>query len=78
MSADEWGTPWPEDAPALAPRQREIVLLVADGHTNAEIAERLGMTAGGVAVQVGRIVERLGLSTRAEVALWAMARGLLP
>ena len=67
----------PEASLALTPLQREIVVLVANGYTNARIAERLGMTAGGVAVQVGRIVQRLGLTTRAEIALWVKARGLL-
>ena len=74
---DDRGGSWPEDAPPLTPLQREIVRLVATGHANAEIAERLGMTVGGVAIQVGRIVERLGLDTRADITLWAMARGLL-
>jgi DNA-binding NarL/FixJ family response regulator len=47
-------------------------LLIADGWTNAEIAERLGMTSGGVGTQVGRIIERLGLACRADIALRAV------
>ncbi len=78
MSPDGWPASWPENAPALTPLQHEIALLVVNGHTNARIAERLGMTPGGVAVQVARIVEHLGLGTRGEIALWAMARDLLP
>ena len=78
MSSDGWAASWPADAPSLTPRQREIVLLVAHGHTNAQIAARLGMTSGGVAVQVGRIMERLRLGTRAEITLWALTRGLVP
>jgi DNA-binding CsgD family transcriptional regulator len=78
VSADEWAVAWPEDVPTLTPLQREIALLVAHGHTNAEIAERLGVTAGSVAVQVGRIVQRLGLDTRSEITLWVTGRGLVP
>ena len=74
---DDWAASWPEDAPALPPVQREIMLLVVNGYTNARIAEQLGMTPGGVAVQVARIVERLGLATRGEITPWAMFRGLL-
>ena len=78
VSTEVWSASWPEDAPALTPLQREILLLVVHGYTNARIAEQLGMTPGSVAVQVARIVERLGVETRAEITLWAMARGLLP
>jgi DNA-binding CsgD family transcriptional regulator len=58
------------DAPitALTPRQREIVILIAAGLTNQDIADRLGTTPGGVGTQVGRIVQRLGLTRRAEIA----------
>jgi DNA-binding NarL/FixJ family response regulator len=60
---------------ALTPLQREVLSFVLDGLTNAQIAEHLGTTAGSVAVQVGRIVQRLGLDCRAEIALWAFAEG---
>jgi DNA-binding CsgD family transcriptional regulator len=78
VSTEVWSASWPEDAPALTPLQREILLLVVHGYTNARIAEQLGMTPGGVAVQVARIVERLGLGTRGEIALWALAHGIVP
>ena len=77
MSPDRWLASWPDDAPALTPVQREILLLVVNWHTNARIAEHLGMTPGSVAVQVARIVERLGLGTRGEITPWALARGLV-
>jgi DNA-binding CsgD family transcriptional regulator len=77
VNLDRWAAPWPEGAPALTPLQHEIMLLVVNGRTNAQIAERLGMTAGNVAVQVVRIVERLGLATRGEITPWAMFHGLL-
>ncbi len=75
---DDLAASWPEDAPALTPIQREILLLVVHGYTNARIGEQLGMTPGNVAVQVARIVERLGLGSRGEITPWAMARGLVP
>jgi len=61
----------------LTPLQREILGRIVDGQTNTKIAERLGMTAGSVAVQVGRIVEQLGLRTRAEIAIWVAGQGSL-
>ena len=64
--------PWrPEETPytpALTPHQRQIALLVEEGLTNREIAARLGTTPGWVGTQVGRIVQRLGLTRRADVA----------
>jgi DNA-binding NarL/FixJ family response regulator len=57
-------------APGLTPLQREVVRLVADGWTNAAIAERLGMTPGTVGMHVGRILDRLGLECRADITPW--------
>lgn len=59
-----------DDAPMLTPLQREVLVLVVVSLTNREIAARLGTTPGWVGTQVGRIVQRLGLTRRAEVAAW--------
>ena len=66
--------PEPEDAPVLPPLQREIVRLIVIGRTNPQIAAQLGMTPGGIGTQVGRIVERLRLTCRADIAPWATGR----
>ena len=52
----------------LTTRQREVSLLIATGITNAEIAERLGLSVNTVERHVTRILERLGLSSRAALA----------
>ena len=70
--------PAPEDAPALTPLQHEILVLVTNGLTNQEIAVRLNTTPGRIGTQIGRIVQRLGLTCRAEVAVWAAQQGLYP
>ena len=59
------------EAPALTALQREIVRGIVSGRTNAEIAAGLGMTPGMVGTHVGRIVARLGLDCRADIAPWA-------
>ena len=61
-----------DDAPTLTPLQREIVGLVMAGPTNREIAAQLGTTPGWVGTQVGRIVQRLGLTCRADIAARAI------
>jgi DNA-binding CsgD family transcriptional regulator len=51
--------------PALTPRHREILRLVAAGHTNAQISRRLGVTEGTVRKHLENIYSRLQVSSRA-------------
>ncbi len=53
---------------ALSPRQAQIADLLAQGHTNVEIAVALGIEKRTVDAHVGAILARLGVSSRAEVA----------
>jgi len=50
--------------PRLTPRQWELLHLLASGHTNAEIARRLGVTEGTVRTHLEDIYERLHVSSR--------------
>ncbi|MGI5292915.1 helix-turn-helix domain-containing protein [Nonomuraea polychroma] len=53
-------------------REREVLHLVADGLTDAQIARRLGLRPATVSKHLHRIYTRLGLRNRAEAArLWA-------
>jgi two-component system, NarL family, nitrate/nitrite response regulator NarL len=54
---------------ALAPRERGIVALVAQGLRNREIGAELGMTEGTVKVYLHRIYEKLGVGNRTELAM---------
>lgn len=54
----------------LTPRQKEVLKLVADGLTNAEIGERLGITLEGAKHHVSEILSKLGVSSREEAAEW--------
>jgi DNA-binding CsgD family transcriptional regulator len=55
----------------LSRREREVVPLVAEGLSNAEIAKQLFITPKTVEHHITRILGRLGLRTRTEVAAWA-------
>jgi len=50
--------------PRLTPRQQDLLRLVAAGHTNTQIARRLGITEGTVRTHLENIYERLGVSSR--------------
>jgi len=50
--------------PRLTPRQNELLRLLAAGHTNAQIARRLGISEATVRTHLEHIYERLGVSSR--------------
>jgi DNA-binding NarL/FixJ family response regulator len=54
---------------ALAQRETEIANLVADGMTNQEIAQKLGVAEHTISNYLSRIYDKLGISTRVELAL---------
>lgn len=55
----------------LAPRERQLVNFVRQGMRNREIAERLGVTEGTVKAYLHAIFEKLGVSSRTELAIRA-------
>lgn len=64
-------------ATVLSPRETDILRLVAQGHTNREIAARLYLSEGTVKNHVSRILTRLALRDRTQAALRARDLGLL-
>jgi DNA-binding NarL/FixJ family response regulator len=61
---------------ALSPRERDVVSAVAEGLTNADIAERLYMSVPTVKAHVTHILTKLGLTNRTQIALLAHDAGL--
>lgn len=61
----------------LTSRQREVVRLLALGHTNQEIAETLVLSVRTVETHRAHVMQKLRISTRAELVRYAMERGLL-
>jgi len=62
---------------SLSPREREVASLVAQGLSNRDIAERLVVSERTAENHVQRVLNRLGLRSRAQVAVWAVQNGLL-
>ena len=63
---------------ALTPREREVFRLVAQGCTNAEIAERLVLSEKTVKTHVRNISNKLNLGGKAEMRVLATQLGLVP
>ncbi len=59
-----------ERAP-LAPRERELIKLVRNGLRNREIAQKLGVTEGTIKVYLHTVFQKLGVSSRTELAIRA-------
>ncbi len=64
-------------ADQLGDREREIVRLLSLGHTCVEIASLLGRSPRTIELYRSRIMEKLGLETRAELVHYALEHGLL-
>ena len=64
-------------APALSPRERQVLELLARGHTNREIAGRLFLSVKTVETHRARLSDKLGLHRRADLVRLALALGLL-
>ena len=62
---------------ALSPRQREVVALIAEGLSNAEIGHRLTITPATAANHVDAVLRRLGVNSRVQAAMWTVAHGLV-
>lgn len=63
---------------ALSPRELQVLELIARGHTNREIAERLDVSVKTIEGYRARVLEKLGVRTRADLVAYAMLARLLP
>jgi two-component system, NarL family, response regulator NreC len=63
--------------PALSPRERQVLELLAHGHTNREIAARLSLSVKTVETHRARLSDKLGLHNRADLVRLALELGLL-
>jgi DNA-binding NarL/FixJ family response regulator len=72
MSSDDEGPREP-----LTPREQEVVKLIAEAHTNAQIAEVLHLSEKTVESHRANVLRKLGMRDRVELVRYAIRRGLV-
>jgi DNA-binding CsgD family transcriptional regulator len=58
----------------LTPREAEVVHLLAEGMSTRELSQKVGVTEHTIRNYLSNIYDKLGVSTRVELALYATAR----
>jgi DNA-binding NarL/FixJ family response regulator len=66
-----------DDIERLSPREREVLQLVAEGHTNRQIAERLGLSPKTVDGHRTRLMQKLDLHDAPSLTRYALRHGLI-
>jgi two-component system, NarL family, nitrate/nitrite response regulator NarL len=62
----------------LSPREREILVLLARGASNKEMARELDLAESTVKIHIQNILRKLGLSSRVQAAVYAVESGIAP
>jgi DNA-binding NarL/FixJ family response regulator len=66
-----------QELDALTPREREVLVAVAQGRTNSEIATAFFLSESTVKTHVGRLLQKLGARDRVQLVIFAYEHGLL-
>jgi DNA-binding NarL/FixJ family response regulator len=68
----------PQPIDALTDREEEVVVTVARGRTNAEIAHELHISLSTAKTHIASLMTKLGARNRVEIAMWAYETGRVP
>jgi DNA-binding NarL/FixJ family response regulator len=61
----------------LSQREREVAMLIGRGLSNREISDTLVLSVRTIEAHVGHVLNKLGLRSRAQIAVWAVEHGLV-
>ncbi len=67
----------PEMRESLTPRETDTLRLIAKGHPNKDIAEKLGVSEMTIKTHVSNILSKLNLQSRTQAALFALREGII-
>ena len=70
--------PRPQTVNSLTDREREVLVLVAQGLSNRQIADSLVISERTARTHVSNILGKLGVASRTQAALWAIREGIAP
>ena len=62
----------------LTTREREVLHLAAEGHSNAAVADRLGISPRTAETHRANLMHKLGLRTQTDLVRYAIRRGIIP
>jgi DNA-binding NarL/FixJ family response regulator len=62
----------------LTPREQEVLVLLAQGLSNAEVAKQLEVTEATVRTHLARVMQKLGVREKAQAVIAAYQRGIVP
>lgn len=65
-----------EGLSSLSQREREVLVLVADGYSNQDIADALTISERTARTHVSSILLKVGVTSRTQAALWAIRQGM--
>ena len=68
---------WEPDSDRLTAREKEVLVLIAHGKSNREIARELNLSANTIAVHRNHMMKKIGVRKATALALFAAERGLL-
>jgi len=71
------GKPTSRSLPELSDREAEVLRLVAEGYTNQQVADQIYLSVKTVETYRSRLMEKLGLKTRADLVRLALESGVL-
>ena len=65
-------------ADTLTKREREVLVLAAQGMANKQIAKEMGITETTVKAHLTNVFQRIGVADRTQAVIWAERHGILP
>ena len=72
------GLDWPGRTEGLTDREAEVIALVTQGRSNAELAEIMYLSINTVKTYIRSAYRKIGVSTRARAMLWGIEHGFQP